>query len=73
MVPEPYLIFGHGKGIYRMDLDGGNRKRLVAGVGNSILLDFNYQEGRVYWADRTTGVVYKAAMDGAQRQVLVFN
>ncbi|XP_062332968.1 pro-epidermal growth factor isoform X1 [Osmerus eperlanus] len=67
---EPYLIFGHGKAIYRMDLDGGNRKRLVAGVGNSILLDFNYKEGRVYWADRTTGVVYKAAMDGAQRQKL---
>uniref|UniRef100_A0AAZ3RHZ6 EGF-like domain-containing protein n=1 Tax=Oncorhynchus tshawytscha TaxID=74940 RepID=A0AAZ3RHZ6_ONCTS len=57
--PEPYLIFGHGKAIYRMDLDGGNQKRVVTGVGNSILLDFHYTEGRVYWADKKTGVIYK--------------
>uniref|UniRef100_A0A674AKN5 Epidermal growth factor n=1 Tax=Salmo trutta TaxID=8032 RepID=A0A674AKN5_SALTR len=68
--PEPYLIFGHGKAIYRMDLDGGNQKRVVTGVGNSILLDFHYTEGRVYWADKKTGVIYKAAMDGTQRQKL---
>jgi hypothetical protein len=52
-----------------MDLDGGNQKRVVTGVGNSILLDFHYTEGRVYWADKKTGVIYKAAMDGTQRQV----
>ncbi|XP_064874306.1 pro-epidermal growth factor [Oncorhynchus nerka] len=70
VAPEPYLIFGHGKAIYRMDLDGGNQKRVVTGVGNSILLDFHYTEGRVYWADKKTGVIYKAAMDGTQRQKL---
>uniref|UniRef100_A0AAZ3SP07 EGF-like domain-containing protein n=1 Tax=Oncorhynchus tshawytscha TaxID=74940 RepID=A0AAZ3SP07_ONCTS len=59
-----------GKAIYRMDLDGGNQKRVVTGVGNSILLDFHYTEGRVYWADKKTGVIYKAAMDGTQRQKL---
>uniref|UniRef100_A0A4W5JGK8 Epidermal growth factor n=1 Tax=Hucho hucho TaxID=62062 RepID=A0A4W5JGK8_9TELE len=53
-----------------MDLDGGNQKRVVTGVGNSILLDFHYTEGRVYWADKKTGVIYKAAMDGTQRQKL---
>uniref|UniRef100_A0A8C8JM64 EGF-like domain-containing protein n=1 Tax=Oncorhynchus tshawytscha TaxID=74940 RepID=A0A8C8JM64_ONCTS len=63
-------IYDLESAIYRMDLDGGNQKRVVTGVGNSILLDFHYTEGRVYWADKKTGVIYKAAMDGTQRQKL---
>lgn len=56
-----------------MDLDGRHRRRLVAGVGNSVLLDFHYKERTVYWADINTGVIYKATTDGTQRQVLHFN
>uniref|UniRef100_A0A671YI11 Epidermal growth factor n=1 Tax=Sparus aurata TaxID=8175 RepID=A0A671YI11_SPAAU len=48
------MIFGHGKAIHRMDLDGKNQRRLVAGVGSSILLDFHFREERVYWADKHT-------------------
>uniref|UniRef100_A0A667ZPV4 Epidermal growth factor n=1 Tax=Myripristis murdjan TaxID=586833 RepID=A0A667ZPV4_9TELE len=67
---KPYLIFGHGKAIHRMELDGSNQRRLVAGVGSSILLDFHFREERVYWADRHTGVIYKASLRGTQRQKL---
>ncbi|XP_031722719.1 pro-epidermal growth factor [Anarrhichthys ocellatus] len=67
---QPFLIFGHGKAIHRMDLDGKNQRRLVAGVGSSILLDFHFREERVYWADKHTGVIYKASVKGAHRQKL---
>lgn len=53
-----------------MDLDGKNQRRLVAGVGTSILLDFNFREESVYWADKHTGVIYKASMRGAHRRVI---
>ncbi|XP_076595958.1 pro-epidermal growth factor [Chaetodon auriga] len=66
----PFLIFGHGKAIHRMDLDGKNQRRLVAGVGSSILLDFHFREAKVYWADKHTGVIYKASVRGAHRQKL---
>ncbi|XP_032383448.1 pro-epidermal growth factor [Etheostoma spectabile] len=67
---QPFLIFGHGKAIHRMDLDGTNQRRLVAGVGSSILLDFHFREERVYWADKHTGVIYKASVRGVHRQKL---
>ncbi|XP_070769594.1 pro-epidermal growth factor [Enoplosus armatus] len=67
---QPFLIFGHGKAIHRMDLDGKNQRRLVAAVGRSILLDFHFREERVYWADKHTGVIYKASVRGAHRQKL---
>uniref|UniRef100_A0AAY5KCG9 EGF-like domain-containing protein n=1 Tax=Esox lucius TaxID=8010 RepID=A0AAY5KCG9_ESOLU len=66
--PEPYVIYGHGQAIYRMDLDGRNQRRIVAGVGNSILLDFHYIEKRVYWVNTKTGVIYKTAMNGTKTQ-----
>ncbi|XP_041800377.1 pro-epidermal growth factor [Chelmon rostratus] len=53
-----------------MDLDGKNQRRLVAGVGSSILLDFHFREEKVYWADKHTGVIYKASVRGAHRQKL---
>ncbi|XP_074529760.1 pro-epidermal growth factor [Halichoeres trimaculatus] len=67
---QPFLIFGHGKAIHRMDLDGKNQRRLVAGVSSSILLDFHFREGSVYWADQNTGVIYKASVRRAHRQKL---
>ncbi|KAL6117260.1 egf [Pungitius sinensis] len=67
---QPFLIFGHGRAIHRMDLDGKNQRRLVAGVGSSILLDFHFREETVYWADKHTGVIYRASVRGANRQKL---
>ncbi|KAM3866980.1 pro-epidermal growth factor [Diretmus argenteus] len=70
VAPQPYLIFGHGKAIHRMDLDGRNQRRLVSGVGSSILLDFHFREEEIYWADKHSGVIYKASVGGMQRQKL---
>uniref|UniRef100_A0A8C5HL45 Epidermal growth factor n=1 Tax=Gouania willdenowi TaxID=441366 RepID=A0A8C5HL45_GOUWI len=51
-------------------LDGKHHRRLVTGVGGSILLDFHFNEERVYWADRHAGVIYKASVGGANRKKL---
>ncbi|KAI3351475.1 hypothetical protein L3Q82_020324 [Scortum barcoo] len=67
---QPFLIFGHGRAIHRMDLDGKNQRRLVSGVGSSILLDFHFREESVYWADKHSGIIYKASVRGAHRQKL---
>ncbi|MEQ2209181.1 hypothetical protein XENOCAPTIV_026181 [Xenoophorus captivus] len=67
---QPFFMFGHGKSIHRMGLDGKNHRRLAAGMGSSILLDFHFREERLYWADRRTGVIYKASVQGAHRQKL---
>ncbi|XP_054886331.1 pro-epidermal growth factor-like [Poeciliopsis prolifica] len=67
---QPFLLFGHGKSIHRMSLGGKNHRRLVAGTGSSILLDFHFREERLYWANRRTGSIYKASVQGAHRQKL---
>ncbi|XP_014862048.1 PREDICTED: pro-epidermal growth factor isoform X1 [Poecilia mexicana] len=67
---QPFLLFGHGKSIHRMSLDGKNHRRLAAGTGSSILLDFHFREESLYWADRRTGIIYKASVQGAHRQKL---
>uniref|UniRef100_A0AAQ6I939 EGF-like domain-containing protein n=1 Tax=Anabas testudineus TaxID=64144 RepID=A0AAQ6I939_ANATE len=67
---QPFLIFSHGKAIHRIDLDGKNQRRLVAGVGSSILLDFHFREESIYWADKHTGVISKASVKGAKKQKL---
>ncbi|XP_056898300.1 pro-epidermal growth factor isoform X2 [Takifugu flavidus] len=67
---QPFFIFGYGKAIHRMGLDGKNQRRLVAGVGRSIFLDFHFRDDTIYWADKQTGVIYKAAVRDAQRQKL---
>lgn len=67
---QPFFIFGHGKAIHLMDLDGKNQRRLMAGVGRSIFLDFHFRDYTIYWADKQSGVIYKAAVREAQRQVI---
>nr|XP_019936270.1 PREDICTED: pro-epidermal growth factor [Paralichthys olivaceus] len=67
---QPFLIFGHGKAIHRMNLDGKHQRILLAGVGRSILFDFHFREEGIYWANKHTGVIYKASVREAQKQKL---
>ncbi|KAL2089199.1 hypothetical protein ACEWY4_016098 [Coilia grayii] len=69
--PEPFLIFGYGNAIFRMDLDGNAQKRVVARAGMSALLDFHLLFEAVFWANGHTGIISRAAMDGTQRQKLL--
>ncbi len=54
-----------------MNLDGGEQRRIMSGVGRSILLDFHLSEGTVFWADTQTGQISRAGLDGTLRQVIL--
>ncbi|XP_051944898.1 pro-epidermal growth factor [Xyrauchen texanus] len=69
--PEPYLLIGLGNGILRMNLDGGDQRRIMSGVGRSILFDFHLDEGTVLWVDTHAGVINRAGLDGTGRQELL--
>ena len=74
--PDPYVMFLHGEALHRMDLDGGNHRRVASGVGREgsgpgggVLLDYHYAQHSLFWADRSTGVLYRAGLSGSPRQV----
>lgn len=69
--PEPYLLVGLRNVILRINLDGGGQQRLASGVGNAVLMDFHYREGRVYWVDTHTGVLSRVDLDGTHSQVIL--
>uniref|UniRef100_A0A9J7ZU65 Epidermal growth factor n=1 Tax=Cyprinus carpio carpio TaxID=630221 RepID=A0A9J7ZU65_CYPCA len=52
-----------------MNLDGDQR-RIVSRVGRSILLDFHFSEGTMFWADTHAGHISRAGLDGTRRQLL---
>ncbi|XP_058886616.1 pro-epidermal growth factor isoform X2 [Acipenser ruthenus] len=66
--PVPYLIFSHGNAIFRIDREGTNHKRLVTNTGISVLLDFHYNEERIYWVDSDKGLVQRVFMNGTKRE-----
>ncbi|XP_048032997.1 pro-epidermal growth factor [Megalobrama amblycephala] len=71
--PEPYLLLGLGNGIQRMNLDGGDQRRIASRVGRSILLDFHLSEGTMFWADTHAGQINRAGLDGTGRQKLLLS
>ncbi|RXM96442.1 Pro-epidermal growth factor, partial [Acipenser ruthenus] len=68
IAPVPYLIFSHGNAIFRIDREGTNHKRLVTNTGISVLLDFHYNEERIYWVDSDKGLVQRVFMNGTKRE-----
>ncbi|KAL7886291.1 hypothetical protein AOLI_G00065860 [Acnodon oligacanthus] len=51
-----------------MNLDGRGQERVVSGVGKSMLLDFHFRAGTVYWINTHSGVLSKADLDGTNKQ-----
>ncbi|KAL7863483.1 hypothetical protein SRHO_G00124670 [Serrasalmus rhombeus] len=65
---EPFLLIGLGNAILRMKLDGGGQERVVSGVGKSMLLDFHFKAGTLYWINTHSGVLSQADLDGTNKQ-----
>ncbi|XP_072899158.1 pro-epidermal growth factor isoform X1 [Hemitrygon akajei] len=68
--PPPYLIFSHGNAIYRIDREGTNHQRIVTNSGLSVLLDFHYRNEKIYWADRESGLLQQAFINGTNRKTV---
>uniref|UniRef100_A0A8C5LZ41 Epidermal growth factor n=1 Tax=Leptobrachium leishanense TaxID=445787 RepID=A0A8C5LZ41_9ANUR len=66
--PQPFAIFNNGKDIFSIDTDGTNHRKIVTNAGSSILLDFDHQEQRLYWLDRSKGFLQRMLLNGTKRE-----
>ncbi|XP_048189597.1 pro-epidermal growth factor isoform X1 [Perognathus longimembris pacificus] len=66
----PFLIFSHGNGIFRIDPEGTNHKQLAVDAGASVIMDFHYNEERIYWVDLERQLLQRVFLNGSKQEVV---
>ncbi|XP_070360672.1 pro-epidermal growth factor isoform X3 [Equus asinus] len=66
--PVPFLIFSYGNSIFRIDLEGTNHEQLVTDAGISVIMDFHYNEGRIYWVDLARQLLQSVFLNGTRQE-----
>ncbi|KAM6220971.1 pro-epidermal growth factor [Rhynchocyon petersi] len=64
----PFLIFSHGKGIFRIDPEGTNHEQLVADAGVPVFMDFHYSQERIYWVDSERQLLQRVFLNGTRQE-----
>lgn len=67
--PAPFLIFSHRNSIFRIDLEGTNHEKLVTDAGVSVIMDFHYNMGRIYWVDLERQLLQSVFLNGTRQEV----
>uniref|UniRef100_A0A671E0U1 Pro-epidermal growth factor n=1 Tax=Rhinolophus ferrumequinum TaxID=59479 RepID=A0A671E0U1_RHIFE len=66
--PAPFLIFSHRNSIFRIDLEGTNHEKLVTDAGVSVIMDFHYNKGRIYWVDLERQLLQSVFLNGTRQE-----
>uniref|UniRef100_A0A9L0S839 Pro-epidermal growth factor n=1 Tax=Equus caballus TaxID=9796 RepID=A0A9L0S839_HORSE len=66
--PVPFLIFSYGNSIFRIDLEGTNHEQLVTDAGISVIMDFHYNKGRIYWVDLARQLLQSVLLNGTRQE-----
>ncbi|XP_063579640.1 pro-epidermal growth factor isoform X4 [Pongo abelii] len=66
--PAPFLIFSHGNSIFRIDTEGTNYEQLVVDAGVSVIMDFHYNEKRIYWVDLERQFLQRVFLNGSRQE-----
>ncbi|PNJ84177.1 EGF isoform 3 [Pongo abelii] len=66
--PAPFLIFSHGNSIFRIDTEGTNYAQLVVDAGVSVIMDFHYNEKRIYWVDLERQFLQRVFLNGSRQE-----
>ncbi|XP_073428066.1 pro-epidermal growth factor isoform X3 [Dendrobates tinctorius] len=66
--PTPFLLISRGNDILSVDTDGTNLKTIVGSAGSAVLLDFDYQEQRLYWLDPNRGFIQRIFLNKTKRE-----
>lgn len=69
--PAPFVMFTDNHAVYSTDLDGGNLRRVLTGLSLATALDFDYRQGWIYWTELAPPAIYKSAMNGSDKVLLV--
>eukprot|EP00731_Ephydatia_muelleri_P017667 Em0010g765a len=71
--PPPYVIFSDNNSLYNMDPDGSNLQVVLTGLSGASALDFDYRQGYMYWTELDPPAIWKSAINGSFKQILVNN
>ncbi|XP_022098055.1 protocadherin Fat 4-like [Acanthaster planci] len=68
---EAYLIFSSQYRIVRFNVDVTDSKVLQQDTHDTVALDFDYEAGLFYWSDQDDKKIYRAPLDGGNKEVVV--
>ena len=72
-VPTKYLIFSTRNSIRRISLDTPDNTPVelpMTSLHNTIAIDYDHKDGRVYWSDVYSDVIRSARVDGSGRNFI---
>ena len=57
-VEEPWLLLANRKSIRQVSLDGKHYTDVFSNLSRTVALDFDADEGKLYWTDVTDNAIY---------------